>query len=107
MSARKPAILSSIYQYEGQLQVIRPDSHGACLRCIWPEATRDGLVGNCAEAGVLGPVPGVFGSLQALEALKILLGLPGQLGDELLVMDLLTLQVSRMRARRACATPAV
>jgi molybdopterin/thiamine biosynthesis adenylyltransferase/molybdopterin synthase catalytic subunit/rhodanese-related sulfurtransferase len=101
VTARKPAILSSIYQYEGQLQVIRPDVHGACLRCIWPQATRDGLVGNCAEAGVLGPVPGVFGSLQALEALKILLGLPGQLGDELLVMDLLTLQVSRMKARRA------
>ncbi|HEY4339306.1 MAG TPA: ThiF family adenylyltransferase [Steroidobacteraceae bacterium] len=106
VSARKPAILSSIYQYEGQLQVIRPDAHGACLRCIWPQATRDGLVGNCAEAGVLGPVPGVFGSLQALEALKILLGLPGQLGDELLVMDLLTLQISRMKARRAavCAS---
>ncbi|MEJ0005746.1 MAG: ThiF family adenylyltransferase [Steroidobacteraceae bacterium] len=106
VTARKPAILSSIYQFEGQLQVIRPDSHGACLRCIWPEATRDGLVGNCAEAGVLGPVPGVFGSLQALEALKILLGLPGQLGDELLVMDLLTLHISRMKARRAsvCAS---
>ena len=103
VTARKPAILSSIYQYEGQLQVIRPDSHGACLRCIWPEATRDGLVGNCAEAGVLGPVPGVFGSLQALEALKILLGLPGQLGDELLVMDLLTLHISRVKARRASA----
>ncbi len=101
VTAGKPAILSSIYQYEGQLQVIRPDTHGACLRCIWPQATRDGLVGNCAEAGVLGPVPGVFGSLQALEALKILLGLPGQLGDELLVMDLLTLQISRMKARRA------
>ncbi len=101
VNAAKPAILSSIYQYEGQLQVIRPDRHGACLRCIWPHATRDGLVGNCAEAGVLGPVPGVFGSLQALEALKILLGLPGQLGDELLVMDLLTLEVSRMKARRA------
>jgi len=101
VAARKPAILSSIYQYEGQLQVIRPDIQGACLRCIWPQATRDGLVGNCAEAGVLGPVPGVFGALQALEALKILLGLPGQLGDELLVMDLLSLQVSRMKARRA------
>jgi molybdopterin/thiamine biosynthesis adenylyltransferase/molybdopterin synthase catalytic subunit/rhodanese-related sulfurtransferase len=106
VSARKPAILSSIYQYEGQLQVIRPDTDGACLRCIWPEATRDGLVGNCAEAGVLGPVPGVFGSLQALEALKILLDLPGQLGNELLVMDLLTLQVSRMKARRASACAA-
>jgi sulfur-carrier protein adenylyltransferase/sulfurtransferase len=97
----KPVILSSVYQFEGQLQVVRPDRGGACLRCIWPEATRDGLVGNCAEAGVLGPVPGLFGSLQALEALKVLLDLPGQLGDELLVVDLLTHSVSRVRARRA------
>jgi len=99
----KPAILSSVYQYEGQLQVLRPDRAGVCLRCIWPEATRDGLVGNCAEAGVLGPVPGVFGSLQALEALKLLLDLPGQLRDELLVLDLGQLSVTRVRARRAAA----
>jgi adenylyltransferase/sulfurtransferase len=98
---RKPVIFSSVYQYEGQLQVVRPDRSGPCLRCIWPEATRDGLVGNCAEAGVLGPVPGVFGSLQALEALKTLLDLPGQLGNELLVLDLLTLSVSRVNLRRA------
>jgi sulfur-carrier protein adenylyltransferase/sulfurtransferase len=97
----KPVILSSVYQLEGQLQVVRPDRAGACLRCIWPEATRDGLVGNCAEAGVLGPVPGVFGSLQALEALKILLDLPGQLGDELAVIDLTSLTVSRVRTQRA------
>jgi sulfur-carrier protein adenylyltransferase/sulfurtransferase len=103
MRLGKPAILSSVYQFEGQLQVIRPDRGGACLRCIWPEATRDGLVGNCAEAGVLGPVPGLFGSLQALEALKLLLDLPGQLGDELLVVDLLSHSVSRVRARRASA----
>lgn len=97
----KPAVFSSVYQYEGQLQVIRPDRRGACLRCVWPEATRDGLVGNCSEAGVLGPVPGIFGSLQALEALKLLLDLPGQLGDELLVLDLTSLSISRVRTRRA------
>jgi adenylyltransferase/sulfurtransferase len=102
---RKPAIFSSVYQYEGQLQVVRPDRNGACLRCVWPEATRDGLVGNCAEAGVLGPVPGVFGSLQALEALKTLLDLPGQLGDELLVLDLLTMSTSRVRIRRSPSCP--
>jgi adenylyltransferase/sulfurtransferase len=102
---RKPAIFSSVYQYEGQLQIVRPDRDGACLRCVWPEATRDGLVGNCAEAGVLGPVPGVFGSLQALEALKTLLDLPGQLGDELLVLDLLTMSTSRVRIRRSPACP--
>jgi len=99
----KPVILSSVYQLEGQLQVVRADRAGACLRCIWPEATPDGLVGNCAEAGVLGPVPGIFGSLQALEALRILLDLPGQLGDELLVLDLTAYTVSRVRARRAAA----
>lgn len=102
---RRPAIFSSVYQYEGQLQVVRPDRDGACLRCVWPEATRDGLVGNCAEAGVLGPVPGVFGSLQALEALKTLLDLPGQLGNELLVLDLLTMSTARVRIKRAATCP--
>ncbi len=102
---RKPVIFSSVYQYEGQLQVVRPDRDGACLRCVWPEATRDGIVGNCSEAGVLGPVPGVFGTLQALEALKILLNLPGQLTEELVVMDLLTMSLSRLRTHRAKNCP--
>jgi adenylyltransferase/sulfurtransferase len=99
--AGKPAVLASIHQYEGQLQVARPDRGGACLRCVWPEATRDGLVGNCAESGVLGPVPAVLGSLQAMEVLKILLDLPGQLRDELLLIDLLGLRQTRLRAPRA------
>ena len=99
----KPVIFSSVYQYEGQLQIVRPG--GPCLRCVWPEATRDGLVGNCAEAGVLGPVPGTFGSLQALEALKLLLELPGQLADELLMLDLLGLSITRVRTRRAVDCP--
>ena len=103
--ARKPAVFASVYQYEGQLQVYRPDRDNACLRCLWPEATRDGVVGNCAEAGVLGPVPGVFGSLQALETLKLLLNLPGQLVDEMLLIDLLTHDQRRLRtARRADCT---
>ena len=98
---KKHAIFASIYQYEGQLQVYRADADGACLRCLWPEATRDGLVGNCAEAGVLGPVPGVLGSLQALEVLKLLLRLPGQLREEILLLDLLTLQQQKIRTTRA------
>lgn len=102
---RKPVVFSSVYQYEGQLQVVRPDRGGACLRCVWPEATRDGLVGNCSEAGVLGPVPGTFGTLQALEALKLLLDLPGQLADELLMFDLLTLSLTRVRTRRSADCP--
>jgi adenylyltransferase/sulfurtransferase len=97
----KPVLFASVYQYEGQLQLVAGDAASPCLRCVWPEATRDGLVGNCAEAGVLGPVPGVFGSLQALEALKHLLGLPGLAANEMLIFDLITLSTQRLRARRA------
>src|SRR5208283_4264658 len=94
-------------QYEGQLQVYRPDSGYACLRCVWPAATEDGVVGNCAEAGVLGPVPGVLGSLQALQALKVLLDLEGQLAGELLLFDLTDLSIVRIRAPRCaeCRAP--
>ncbi len=97
VKAGKPAIFASVYQYEGQLQVYRAESDSACLRCLWPDATRDGLVGNCAEAGVLGPVPGVLGTLQALEALKLLLNLPGQLRNEMVLIDLLTLDQRKLR----------
>lgn len=96
------AIYASVYQYEGQLQTVRGGDRGSCLRCVWPQATPDGLVGNCAASGVLGPVPGVLGNLQALEALKLLLGLPGALEDELLLVDLLGLSMQRIRAPRHC-----
>jgi len=105
MRARRPAVIASVYQYEGQLQVVRADNGGSCLRCQWPDAIRDGLVGNCREAGVLGPVPAVLGGLQAMEVLKLLLGLPGQLRDAVLLLDLLDLGQRRLQAPRhaACA----
>jgi molybdopterin/thiamine biosynthesis adenylyltransferase/molybdopterin synthase catalytic subunit/rhodanese-related sulfurtransferase len=100
IEAGRPAVIASVYQYEGQLQVVRPDRRGSCLRCQWPEATRDGLVGTCREAGVLGPVPAVLGNLQAIEALKLLLDLPGQLRDEILLVDFLEHGERRVRAPR-------
>jgi adenylyltransferase/sulfurtransferase len=78
-----PLILASVHQYEGQLQVVGSIPGHACLRCLWPEPPSPGLAGSCAETGVLGPVPGVLGTLQAMEALKLLLGLPGA-GDQAL-----------------------
>ncbi len=106
--ARKPAVFASVYQYEGQLQVYKPDPTHACLRCLWPQATADGIVGNCAEAGVLGPVPGAFGAMQALLSLKILLGLPGQLEGELLLLNFMNFTQLTLKApRRAqCSAPA-
>ena len=98
--ARRPAIFASVYQYEGQLQVYKPQATHACLRCLWPDAVTDGVVGNCAEAGVLGPVPGVFGSLQALLAIKILLGMSGQLEGELLLLDFMNFSSTKLKAPR-------
>jgi molybdopterin/thiamine biosynthesis adenylyltransferase/rhodanese-related sulfurtransferase len=105
--AHRPAIFASVYQYEGQLQVYKPESSHACLRCLWPDATADGVVGNCAEAGVLGPVPGIFGTLQALLAIKILLKLSGQLEGELWLLDFTNFSSLKLKApRRAeCRAP--
>jgi adenylyltransferase/sulfurtransferase len=105
--ARKPVVFASVYQYEGQLQVYKPAATHACLRCLWPETTPEGLVANCAEAGVLGPVPGAVGALQAVLALKILTDLPGQLENALLLMDFGSFVMQSLRApRRAdCIAP--
>jgi molybdopterin/thiamine biosynthesis adenylyltransferase/rhodanese-related sulfurtransferase len=105
--AHRPAVFASVYQYEGQLQVYKPQPRHACLRCLWPEATPDGVVGNCAEAGVLGPVPGAFGTLQALLAIKILVGLSGQLEGELLLLDFTNFSSLKLKAQRRaeCRAP--
>jgi adenylyltransferase/sulfurtransferase len=105
--AQRPAVFASVYQYEGQLQVYKPEPRHACLRCVWPDATADGVVGNCAEAGVLGPVPGAFGALQALLTLKILLGMPGQLDGELLLLDFMNFSSVKIQAprRAGCTAP--
>ncbi|MEI8297014.1 MAG: ThiF family adenylyltransferase [Pseudomonadota bacterium] len=100
----KPAVIASVYQYEGQLQVLTPSS--ACLRCIWPDGAHDGLVGNCAEAGVLGPVAGILGSMQALEVLKLLLGLDSPAIGAVVLVDLRTLETRRLRAPRAAGCAA-
>jgi molybdopterin/thiamine biosynthesis adenylyltransferase/rhodanese-related sulfurtransferase len=105
--AQRPAVFASVYQYEGQLQVYKPQAAHACLRCLWPDAIADGVVGNCAEAGVLGPVPGAFGALQALLAIKLLLGISGQLDGELLLLDFMNFSSIKLKApRRAeCRAP--
>jgi sulfur-carrier protein adenylyltransferase/sulfurtransferase len=105
--AQRPAVFASVYQYEGQLQVYKPSAEHACLRCLWPEATADGVVGNCAEAGVLGPVPGNFGTLQALLAIKIVLGMAGQLAGELLLLDFMNFSSVKLKAarRQGCTAP--
>jgi adenylyltransferase/sulfurtransferase len=105
--ARKPAVFASVYQYEGQLQVYKPVASHACLRCLWPAAIREGIVANCTEAGVLGPVPGAVGALQAVLTLKILTDMPGQLDGALLLLDFTSFATQSLRAPRRgeCIAP--
>ena len=100
-----PLILASVYQYEGQLQVVSTRPGAPCLRCLWPEEPAPGVAGSCAESGVLGPTPGVIGAMQAAEALKIVLDLPRQADDVLLLYNLLdhTSQRLPIDAAAGCA----
>ena len=82
----KPLVQASIFRMEGVLQTILPG--GPCLRCQWPVEPQDGCVRTCAEAGVLGVLPGLFGSLQAAEAIKIIIGLGENLANTQILFDL-------------------
>jgi sulfur-carrier protein adenylyltransferase/sulfurtransferase len=85
----KPLVSAAIHRFEGQAMTYDPGK-GPCYRCLYPESS-EGLVPNCAEAGVLGVLPGVMGSLQATEAIKILLGIGETLNGRLLIYDALSM----------------
>ncbi|MEM9080056.1 MAG: molybdopterin-synthase adenylyltransferase MoeB [Verrucomicrobiota bacterium] len=71
--AKKPLVYGSIFQFDGQVTVFHPAHGGPCYRCLLPDPPPADAVPNCAEAGVLGALPGIIGTMQAMEALKILL----------------------------------
>jgi sulfur-carrier protein adenylyltransferase/sulfurtransferase len=99
----KPLVSAAIHRFEGQAMTYLP-GHSPCYRCLYPDSPED-LIPNCATAGVLGVLPGVMGSLQATEAIKLLLGIGETLAGRLLVYDALALRFDEFRfARRAdCA----
>lgn len=101
----KTLIQASIHQYEGQLFAYAPGGKAPCLRCLWRVMPAPDCVGSCAEAGVLGAVPGVFGALQAAEALKHLLQLPDRLEGRMVFFDLLGFRASSVRIRQDMACP--
>lgn len=82
----KPNVYGSIFRFEGQASVFWA-SRGSCYRCLYPEPPPPGLVPSCAEGGVLGVLPGIVGSIQANETIKIILGAPDTLIDRLLLLD--------------------
>lgn len=97
---RKPLVYGAVQRFEGQVSVFdagrRPGS-APCYRCLYPEPPAPGSVPNCAEAGVLGVLPGVIGLLQATEAIKLILGIGLPLVGRLLQFDALTMQFRELQ----------
>jgi len=102
---RKPNVYGSIFRFEGQASVFAMPG-GPCYRCLHPEPPPPGLIQNCAEGGVLGVLPGIIGTIQATEAIKLLLGQGTPLVGRFLIFDALAMRFRELRLRRAPDCPA-
>ena len=103
--ANKPVVHGSVFRFEGQLTVFKPYD-GPCYRCLYPEPPPPELAPSCAEAGVLGVLPGIIGLLQATETIKLLLGIGDPLVGRLMTYDALASEFSELRLFRDPACPA-
>jgi adenylyltransferase/sulfurtransferase len=101
----KPNVYGSIFRFEGQASVFAT-ADGPCYRCLFREPPPPGLVPSCAEGGVLGVLPGLVGTIQATEAIKLLLGIGSPLVGRLLLVDALTMQFRTVRLRKDPECPA-
>ncbi len=98
--ARKPNVYGSVFRFEGQTTVFAPHLGGPCYRCLFPEPPPPESVPNCAQAGVLGVLPGIIGMLQAIETLKMILGIGEALVGRLLHFDALKVKFRELNLRR-------
>jgi molybdopterin/thiamine biosynthesis adenylyltransferase/rhodanese-related sulfurtransferase/molybdopterin converting factor small subunit len=100
----KPNAYGSIFRFDGQASVFATKG-GPCYRCLYPEPPPPGLVPSCAEGGVLGVLPGIIGTIQATEAIKLILGIGNTLAGRLLLLDALSMEFRTMKLRRDPACP--
>ena len=96
----KPNVYGSIFRFEGQTTVFAPHLGGPCYRCLFPEPPPPESVPNCAQAGVLGVLPGIIGTLQAIEAIKLIIGIGEPLIGRLLHFDALKVKFRELNLRR-------
>ena len=97
--AGRPNVYGSIFRFEGQASVFAHGG-GPCYRCLYPEPPPPGMIPDCAEGGVLGVLPGLIGTIQATEAIKVILGLDGTLTGRLLIADALAMRFHTLTIRR-------
>lgn len=98
--AKKPNVYGSVFRFDGQTTVFAPHLGGPCYRCLFPEPPPPGSVPNCAQAGVLGVLPGIIGTIQASEAIKLILGVGEPLIGRLLYFDALKMKFREFNLRR-------
>jgi len=103
--AQKPNVYGSVFRFEGQTTVFAPHLGGPCYRCLFPEPPPPESVPNCAQAGVLGVLPGIIGMLQAIEAIKLILGIGEPLIGRLLHFDALKVKFRELNLRRDAQCP--
>lgn len=104
VALRKPLISGALSQWEGQVSLFDPARGGPCYQCLFPQAAAPGLAPSCAEAGVIGPLPGVIGAMMALEAIKVITGAGQDLRGRLLIHDALygDHRMLKIQARTGC-----
>ncbi|MBZ5700850.1 MAG: molybdopterin-synthase adenylyltransferase MoeB [Acidobacteriia bacterium] len=100
----KPNVYGSIFRFEGQATVFGAPG-GPCYRCLYPEPPPPGLVPSCAEGGVLGVLPGIVGTIQAMETIKLILGSGDSLAGRLLLFDALGMKFRELKLRKNPACP--
>ncbi len=105
VAANKPVVHGSVFRFEGQITVLKPYD-GPCYRCLYPEPPPPALAPSCAEAGVLGVLPGIIGLLQATETIKLLLGIGEPLVGRLSTYDALAGEFNELRLFRDPNCPA-
>jgi adenylyltransferase/sulfurtransferase len=98
--AKKPNVYGSVFRFDGQTTVFAPHLGGPCYRCLFPEPPPPGSVPNCAQAGVLGVLPGIVGTIQANEAIKLILCVGEPLIGRLLYFDALKMKFREFKLRR-------
>ena len=97
---KKPNVYGSVFRFEGQTTVFAPHLGGPCYRCLFPEPPPPESVPNCAQAGVLGVLPGIIGLLQAIETIKLIVGIGEPLIGRLLHFDALNVKFRELNLRR-------
>jgi molybdopterin/thiamine biosynthesis adenylyltransferase len=100
VATKTPLVWGAISQWEGQVTVFDPASGAPCFQCVFPKPPAEGQAPTCAEAGVMGALPGVVGSMMATEAIKLITGAGTVLKGELLIFDALEGQTRKIRIQR-------